>query len=96
MKADGKRTEYVYVHLSDSEARKKLIDDLEKEGYRCGVSREELISSKFPLNVSFTRKTVTQLNSVTAAACAASAGAIRNENEFREELQKYEKDSSEQ
>ena len=76
----------VFVHPATKESRFTLINDLEQAGYRCLHDKESMIDSIFPLIVSFKNKTVSPMNSITCAACAASSGAIMNENEFYELL----------
>lgn len=82
-----------FIHPSTKESRSILINKLELDGYRYLYDKESIIDSKFPVIVSFKDKTVSLMNSITCAACAASSDAIMNENEFYELLSDDEEET---
>jgi hypothetical protein len=86
----------IYVVPTTRERRMQLIECLEANGFACnehwGRKREEVISRRFPLDISLDGKTYTDLGSVTGAACACSAGIVAPEGLFYE-LCQYKPDS---
>ena len=82
----------MYVDERKPEYRRKIIEFLEKNGYRLQKDefrgREEIIEAVFPIAVNEETKEYRMMGNVTCAAAAGASGCLKTREEFYSIMEK--------